>query len=86
MKFFLENNQYITKIDWLVNLKGYGVGGADRMMVYTQSEDNVTMELPMPFTTHNEHQSGMEFEIPVEARTGGVIVYYPLSVSYGDGI
>jgi hypothetical protein len=31
-------------------------------------------------------QKGMEYEIPCHAETAGVIVYYPLSIAYGDGL
>lgn len=84
--FFLENNPYITMIDWLVELDGAGASGTDRYMVYPKDPDHVTLEIPLPYTTLPPQQKGYGFEILTETKTAGVIIYYPLSVAYGDGI
>ena len=46
----------------------------------------LTLELPMPFEQFAPQQTGMEYQIPCHAKCGGVIVYYPASIAYGDGI
>lgn len=86
MKFFLENNPFIKTIDWLVELKGAGASATDRMMVYENNPDKLTLEIPQPFEAFAAQQKGMEFEIPCHAETAGMIVYYPLSIAYADGI
>lgn len=86
MKFFMENNVHIKTIDWLVELKGAGAGGTDRFMVYKKNSDKLTFEIPQMFEQFSPQQKGMEFQIPCHAKTGGVIVYYPLSIAFGDGI
>lgn len=86
LKYIKENLPYLTLIDWVSDLKGAGAGGADRMMVYVRDEEHVTLEIPQAFEQFAPQQTGMEFEIPCHAETAGVIVYYPLSVAYGDGI
>ena len=84
--FFLENNGYIKTIEWVTELKGAGAGGTDRFMVYPRDEEHITLEIPQMFEQFPPQQKGMEFEIMCHERTGGVIMYYPQSVAYGDGI
>lgn len=86
LKFFMENNPFIKMIDWVVELKAAGAGGTDRFMVYPKDENNLTFEIPQPFEQFAPQQKGMEFEIMTQEETAGVIVYYPLSVAFGDGI
>lgn len=88
MKFFLENNPHIKTIDWVVELKGAGSSddSNDRFMVYTKSPEHLTYEMPQTIEQFAPQLKGLEYVIPVHSRSGGVIVYYPLSVAYGDGI
>jgi hypothetical protein len=51
------------------------------MIAYKRDPDKLTLELPMPFMQHAPQQRGLEIVVPCEGRTGGIIVYYPLSVS-----
>lgn len=86
LKYFMENNPFITRIEWVTELDGAGASGADRMMCYKNASDKLTLEIPNPFEQFAPQQQGLEYEIPCLATTGGVIVYYPLSIAYGDGI
>lgn len=86
LRYFLDNNPFIKTVDWLSELTGAGASGTDRMMVYTRDERHLTLEIPRVFEAFDPVQKGMEFEIPCHAETASVIVYYPLSVMYGDGI
>lgn len=86
LKWFLENNVHIKQVEWLVELDGAGVSGTDRMMCYVKDPRNLTLEIPQPTEQFEPQQEGMEFKVPFHAETGGVIIYYPLSVAYGDGI
>lgn len=85
MTFIMENNPYIKRIEWVVELKTAGAGSTTRIMAYTRNPNNLTLEIPQPFEQFPAQWKGMEAEIPCHAETGGVIVYYPLSVAYGDG-
>jgi hypothetical protein len=88
LKFFLENNPYIKTVDWLVELKDAGSAddSNDRLMVYKRDPMNVTYEMPQTIEQFAPQQKGLEFIVPLHSRSAGVIVYYPLSVSYADGI
>lgn len=86
LNYFLDNSPYIEKIEWLTELKGAGAGGTDRYMVYPKDPDHLTLEIPLPYTTLPPEQKGYGFEILTETKTAGVMVYYPLSIAFGDGI
>lgn len=83
---FLKNNQYIKKIEQAVEMKGAGEGGADVALIYRKDVDAVSLEIPMPFTQYAPQASNLEFVVPCESRTAGVIVYYPLSMCTIVGI
>lgn len=86
LQYILKNNAFISTIEWVVELKEAGDSGTDRMMAYARDSEHLTLEIPQPFEQFAPQQKGMEFIIPCHQKTGGVIVYYPLSIAYGDGI
>lgn len=69
----------------VVELDGAGAGGADRMYAIENSRDNWAIEIPMMMKMYSPQQKGLEFEVPVESRFGGVIIEYPLAFAYCDG-
>jgi hypothetical protein len=86
LQFFLSNSRFIKTVEWVVELAGAGAGGADRFMVYPRDDMHLTLEIPQPFEQFAPQQKGMEFEVMVHEETAGVIVYYPQSIAFGDGI
>ena len=86
LTYIRENFPTINMIDWVTELTTAGSGSTKRMMIYTRDMNNVTLEIPQQFEQFPAQQKGMEFVVPCHARCGGVIVYYPLSVAYGDDI
>ena len=86
MTNFLRNNRYIKKIEQAVEMKGAGDGGEDVALIYRKDKDAVTLEIPMPFTQYAPQARNLEFVVPCESRTAGVIVYYPLSMCKLVGI
>lgn len=86
LRYVLDTSPVLKNIEWVIELDGAGDGGTDRMMAYTRDERNLTLEIPQAFEQFDPQQTGMSFEIPCHSETAGVIVYYPLSVAYADGI
>ena len=86
MKYILENSPYIKRIEWLAELKGFGVGDTNRAMVGRFDEEHITLEIPQPFEQFEAQQEGMEFTIPCHSECAGTIIYYPLAFAYADGI
>lgn len=86
LQFFLSANPHITAVEWAVELKGAGSGGSDRMWVYNRSPEHLTLEVPQPFEQLPVQERNLEFVVPCHSRIGGVLVYYPLSMAFADGI
>ena len=86
LKFFLDTNPYIKDIEAVPKLAGAGATGANRAVAYRRDASKLTMEVPLDVTQHEVQLKGLEYEVPVEARFGGIIVYKPLSIAYADGI
>jgi hypothetical protein len=86
LKYILDNNPTIKKIDWLTELSGAGAGKTDRVLCGKHDDEHITLELPQPFEQFDPLQKGMEFTIPCHSRCGGVIIYYPMAFCYADGI
>jgi hypothetical protein len=72
----------------ILQLAGAGVGGTDRMMVYTKNPQFAKFHLPMPYTLNAPIPShgGLRFEAAGVVRTAGTELRVPLSHLYIDGI
>lgn len=86
LKLFLENNEYIKNVFSVPRLKGAGAAGVDRMAAYRRDPDALTLEIPQDFEMLEEEKRGLEYVTACHSRIGGVIIYYPLSVAFADGI
>lgn len=90
LEYFIQNNPFITTVDWVPELQGAGpvvdAVATDIFIVYDKNPDKLTMEIPMPFTQYPPQERGLEFVVPCESRYGGIIIYYPLSLTIGEGI
>ncbi len=87
LEFIKQKFPMLTTIDHWHRLTNAGAGGAvDRMVMYKKSADKLWLEVPQEFETLAVQERGLEFFVPCHARIGGVIVPYPLSMSYRDGI
>lgn len=87
LKWFMANNPFIKNIEWLNEVSGAGVliPGADVIVAYRKDPDKLTLEIPQPFEQLPEERRNLEFTVACHQRTGGVIIYYPLSVAIGEG-
>lgn len=86
LEYFLMNNPYIDMVDWVPELAGAGPLGVDIFVAYDRNPDKLELQLPMPFRQYPPQERNLNFEIPCESRFGGLLVYYPLSISIGEGI
>jgi len=84
-QFFAENNPDIM-IDWLTELKTAGSGSTAQFVAYSRDPEHLSLEVPVAFEQFEADKKGMDYEIPCHAETAGIIVYYPASVCFGDGI
>jgi len=86
MKYIMDNNPTIKRIDWLTELAGAGEGKTDRVILGKFDEPHITLEIPQPYEQFDPMQQGMEYTIPCHSRTAGVLVYYPMAFCFADGI
>jgi hypothetical protein len=86
LEFFLKSNPFIQNVDHYYKLKGAGASATDRMFCYKRDPDAVTLEVPVDFEQFPPQEEGMEFVVYCHQRIGGVIMYYPLSASFADGL
>ena len=85
LAYFRANNPGV-EVDVLDQLDGAGDSGKDRMMGYVKSPDNLVQEIPQMFEQFEPDKQGMEYVTPCHSEFGCVVVYYPQSVAYIDGI
>lgn len=85
LNYFLQNNTYIKEVEWINELGTSGVNSTRRMVAYRRDPDVLTMEVPMDFQQLELEKRGREYVIECEERFGGVLIYYPLAISFADG-
>jgi len=81
--FLVKNSPYLTSLDQIVainELKGAGSGGVDVAVFLERNPDMVQFELPQDIMFHPEQLRGLEYEVPATAETGGLNIYYPVSM------
>jgi len=91
LNYFLENNPYIKQVEWVNELLGAGTSGSgaapySRMYAYRRSPEVLTLEIPSDFEQLEMEKRNLVYHVPCIERCGGVLVYYPLALAYGDGI
>lgn len=86
LEIFLQQSNYIKQVDWLNELSTAGVGSTKRMVAYRRDPEALTMEIPQDFEQFDPEARNLEFVVNCHSRFGGVLVYYPLSAVFGDGI
>ena len=84
--WILNSNPHLKRIEWLRELKTAGAGGTTRMFCYRYDPDALTLEIPEEFRQLPVQERNLEFVVNTYQRIGGVIIYYPLSIAYSDGV
>lgn len=89
-KFLLENAPYLKEIISAPELAAGSVAtnpyGSDVAMLYTNSADKFSLEIPMAFYQYPLQNRNLEVIVPCEERVAGIILYYPLSALIAAGI
>lgn len=60
--------------------------GKGVMLMFKNDPGKFTLENPLPFMQYPVQAQGLEMVVPCEARTAGVIIYYPLSLLIIPGV
>ncbi len=86
LEFFLRNTPYIKQVVSWDKCRGAGTSSTDRMVIYRRDPDALSFIISQEFEQFPPEPKGMTYQMACHARVGGVQVFYPLSISYGDGI
>jgi len=93
--FILENAPYLKKIEPAPELNANAVGtnpyaaaadGQGVAFLFHNDPEKMALENPMAFYQYPMQSKGLEIVVPCEARTAGVIFYYPLSALIAVGV
>lgn len=89
-KFLLENAPYLKDIISAPELSADNTAtnpyGANVAMLYTNSADKFSLEIPMAFYQYPLQNRNLEVIVPCEERVAGIIMYYPLSALIAVGV
>ena len=61
-------------------------GGSGVAFLFKNDPKKLTLENPLLYTQHPVQPENLEMKVPCEARTAGVIVYYPLACLIAVGV
>ncbi len=89
-KFLMENAPYLKNIISAPELsaenKATNPYGVDVAMLYTNSADKFSLEIPMAFYQYPLQNRNLEVIVPCEERVAGIVLYYPLSALLAVGV
>lgn len=87
LDFFLSTNPFVKTIMPWHKLEDVGAGTTDRMIAYSRSTEFLEFAIPSEVEVLPMVQkTPLKQEGAVIAATAGVIIHYPTSVAYRDGI
>lgn len=95
LSFILDHSPYIKEVVNAAELDADAVGtnpyaatsgGQGVAFLFTKDVRKLSLENPMPFNQYPVQTKNLEVVVPCEARTAGVIVYYPLSAMIAVGV
>lgn len=75
----------ITAVQPCPYLKGASPTGTNIIVAYKRREDKLRFHIPLPFTPKPPQENNLHYKVPCRAKTGGVEVTYPRSMSYAYG-
>jgi hypothetical protein len=87
LNYYLQNNGMVRSVDWVNELAAAnGELANDTAIAYRRDPDVMTLEIPQDFEQFRPQEKGLEFEVPVHERIGGVLIYYPLAMAKSDDV
>ncbi|MEG1716188.1 MAG: DUF2184 domain-containing protein [Lachnospiraceae bacterium] len=90
LSFLKEHAPYLKNFESFAELQDtatdINVSGLNVAFMYTKNAEKFSLEMPLPFYQYPLQVTKLETEVPCEARTAGLIIYYPLSMLLAYGI
>lgn len=89
LKFLREpgNMMFVKNIDFAHELNlADAQGDGPRSIIYKRDPEKLEALIPIPFVQHPVFAKSLSFTVPCEVRVGGVVIRYPGSMRYIDGL
>ena len=90
MDLVKEHAPYLKNFESMAELQDtatdINTSGKNVAFMYTKDAEKFSLEMPLPFYQYPLQVQKLETEIPCEARTAGLIIYYPLSMLLAYGV
>lgn len=90
LSFVKEHAPYLKNFESMAELQDtatdINTSGKNVAFMYTKDAEKFSLEMPLPFYQYPLQVQKLETEIPCEARTAGLIIYYPLSMLLAYGV
>jgi len=83
---YLQASGWFSTISKSDDLEKEGDGDSDCFLVFDSSSEVAELLLPMDITRHEEEYAFPNMKVPLEERTGGMIIRYPMAFCRADGI
>lgn len=86
LEAWLRSNPWVRNVGtWYKLATADAAGTGPRLVCYKRDPEVLTLEIPQEFEQMPPQAKNLAFQVPVHARIGGVIVYYPIAMAYMDG-
>ena len=90
LRFLKENAPFLKEIvsapELEANASETNPYSSGVLFLYTNSEEKMSLEIPMPYYQYPLQNRNLEVVIPCESRAAGMILYYPLSALIAVGV
>lgn len=90
LSFVKEHAPYLKNFESMAELQDtatdINTSGKNVAFMYTKDAEKFSLEMPLPFYQYPLQVQKLETEIPCEARTAGLIIYYPFSMLLAYGV
>lgn len=87
LQAFLASSPYVKNVgSWHKLATADAAGTGPRALCYKRDPEVLTLEIPQEFEQFPAQPKNLAYYTPCHARTGGVIIYYPIACGYMDGL
>lgn len=86
LRFFLNNNPYVSQVMNIRELDGAGTAGVDAMVVYDKNISKLRLNVPLDIEQLAPQEVDLSVKVPYHMRAGGLTVHKPLSLNICEGI
>lgn len=83
LKYFLDNNQYVSRVERVRELETAGPGGVRAMVAYDPNPSKIRLAIPMDISSEPPQNKDLAVKVIYREKLGGLIPIKPLSLNIG---